>query len=267
VEGVSEGEACEIDSVAPAIAEAIERSANENGMPDPLAVTELEVREGGLLGVECLENLTRIYLHGTLAEDDIVRLVDLRKLSSLYWTDVSTIEPLRLLPNLRLLGLNTGPLHDLSPLEDLVGLETLQVVGLWELASFEPIGKLLQLKSLHLFDVLLSDDAVPDYSFLENLTLESLSLFAIDGLVDFSNVPSERLSSLALWHATPLHLERLGPPASSSGNVELWDEYGATDREVFAQSLCPLGWCIQTYTSETRAYVELCQDTCDPADP
>jgi len=258
---------CDTDSVAPAIAEALARSLDDGGKPDPLAVTALIVFDGGLLGVQCLENLQWIDLHGPVAEDDFARLAELRKLSSLTWTNPSTIESLRMLPDLSLVTLNTGPLHDLSPLEDIVALETLQLVGLWELDSFEPIRQLPQLKSLQLFDVLLLEETSPDYSFLEDLGLESLSLFAIDGLVDFSNVSTERLRSLVLWHAPSVHLERLGPPASSLGNVELGDEYSVTDRKLFADSLCPLGWCIQAYVSEAMEGVELCPETCSPEKP
>jgi Leucine-rich repeat (LRR) protein len=214
-------------------------------------VTELDASDGGLLGVECLTSLEDLAVTGDLSEEDVSRLAALKSLTSMAWSEMTTITPLTNLPSLHRVTLISSLLQDLSPLRELVVLEELRIYATSSLDSLSPIGDLRQLRLLQLFNVHLGDGDEPDYSFLEELDLETLDLSQADGLLDFTNVSSTRLNQIVLNGVESVHLERLGPPANAPGSIVFGLGSEGSNLDLLVDTLCPLDWCIETLATET----------------
>jgi internalin A len=119
--------------------------------------------------------------------DDIAELSGLTKLTNLdikYNKEISNIEPVASLPELKSLKINRIKVTDFSPLKKLHKLEEL-VTGLNKGADYSTIGKLTNLKKLEIYA-----GKTPDISWTSNLKkLRHLDLL-YNGITDLSPLSS-----------------------------------------------------------------------------
>ncbi len=254
---------CFSGEMAEAVSDAIAATASESGEPDPRAVRTLHAWETSLAGVECLENLERLYVGGTLPNDELLRLIPLDSLHYLSLTGPISLEPLPNLPQLTSLSISSNDSRDLSPLAKLPALEELELAGMLHLSDISPLGEIETLRSLHFFDVQ-TEGLAHDYSFLANIQLEELSLIFTTGTVDFARVDTSRLRSLHLVGTDATNLADIGAPFGPPAEISVDSDDFSTNHPDVASVLCSRGWCISSsaFTSPTPIPDPACSESC-----
>lgn len=254
-------EDCLNQTLSPTVELSLNATRDSAGELHPEKITELNIYVGaGLSGVECLPALEKLTVSlwslAALSPADEKRLEKLSNLKALTLSGVSSIEFLTHLTALERLNLGAVVTSiDLAPLTALKHLKELWLNGLHDVDTLEPLRGLTELRLLNLFDVHRDDgNNSLSPSFLYELQLEELSLFAALEEIDLAQLDTSRLTKLHLEFANIRGLELLGPPATAPGQIVL-EESTATQND----QLCERGWCAIT-VDELANYSTIVRD-------
>jgi hypothetical protein len=139
---------------------------------------------------------------GTTASlDDLVMTPNLQELA-VYYSNVTSLEPLRALRSLKRLALTGCPAADFSPIASLRGLETLELSA----TSFSDLSILAGCRFLRTLNLSLTP--ITDYAPLSALSITNMRLDFRDGRADLSTLPKS-LESLSIDDPTSADLQSL----------------------------------------------------------
>ncbi len=178
--------------VAEAVAEQVNKPADQLTKSDYEKVTTLDLSSQSLTSLEPIKGLTSLQslsLFGT----PVASLEPIKGLTSLLWlslssTQVASLEPIKGLTSLQSLSLSGTPVDSLEPIKGLTSLQRLSL-GITPVASLEPIKGLTSLLQLSL-------DSTPVASLEPIKGLASLKLLSLSGTQVASLEPVKGLTSL-----------------------------------------------------------------------